>query len=86
MGRSAGVDDLERIHVGPESAGSEPVRRRAGGAVGRVHVPGAGELRVKGREVVPPGYRIVMATPGGGGLGDLRRRARDRVREDVLHG
>ena len=56
------------------------------GAPGRVHVPGAGELRVKGREVVPPGHRIVMATPGGGGLGDPRRRARDKVREDVLDG
>ena len=56
------------------------------GAPGRVHVPGAGELRVKGREVVPPGHRIVMATPGGGGLGDPRRRAREKVREDVLDG
>ena len=56
------------------------------GAPGRVHVPGAGELRVKGREVVPPGHRIVMATPGGGGLGDPRRRARDKVRADVLDG
>ena len=56
------------------------------GAPGRVHVPGAGELRVKGREVVPPGHRIVMATPGGGGLGDPRRRARAKVREDVLDG
>ena len=56
------------------------------GAPGRVHVPGAGELRVKGREVVPPGHRIVLATPGGGGLGDPRRRARGKVREDVLDG
>ncbi|MDE2653387.1 MAG: hydantoinase B/oxoprolinase family protein [Gemmatimonadota bacterium] len=56
------------------------------GAPGRVHVPGAGELRVKGREVVPPGHRIVLATPGGGGLGDPRRRDREKVREDVLDG
>ena len=56
------------------------------GAAGRVHVPGGGELRVKGREVVPPGHRIVMATPGGGGLGDPRRRAREKVRADVLDG
>ena len=41
---------------------------------------------MKGREVVPPGHRIVMATPGGGGLGDPRHRARDKVREDVLDG
>ncbi len=54
------------------------------GAPGRVHVPGVGEMRVKGREVVPPGRRIVLATPGGGGLGDPRDRDPERVREDVL--
>ncbi len=56
------------------------------GAPGRVYVPGAGELRVKGREIVPPGHRIVLETPGGGGLGDPRRRARGRVEADVLDG
>ena len=56
------------------------------GAPGRVYMPGAGELRVKGREVVPPRHRIVMETPGGGGLGDPRRRAAEKVREDVLDG
>ena len=56
------------------------------GAPGRVYIPGGEVLRVKGREVVPPGHRIVMETPGGGGLGDPRRRARKRVREDVLNG
>ena len=54
------------------------------GAPGRVYVPGVGELRVKGREVVPPGHRIVLETPGGGGLGNPRDRSRERVREDVL--
>ena len=56
------------------------------GAPGRCHLPGAGKLRVKGRGVVPPGHRIVMATPGVGGPGDPCRRARERVRGDVLHG
>ncbi len=56
------------------------------GARGRVHVPGEGELRVKGREVVPPGRRIVLETPGGGGLGDARERVRERVRDDVKDG
>ncbi|MDE2985405.1 MAG: hydantoinase B/oxoprolinase family protein [Gemmatimonadota bacterium] len=54
------------------------------GAPGRVHVPGVGDLRVKGREVVPPGHRLVLETPGGGGLGDPRGRSREKVREDVL--
>ncbi len=66
-----------------------PARGRAGGrdgAPGRVHVPKLGQLRAKGREVVPPGHRVVLETPGGGGLGDPRRRARELVREDVLDG
>ena len=54
------------------------------GAPGRVSVPGVGELQVKGREVVPPGQRLVLETPGGGGLGKPRDRDREKVREDVL--
>ena len=56
------------------------------GSRGRVYVPGAGEMRVKGREVVPPGHRIVLETPGGGGLGDPRRRDPQKVQEDVVDG
>lgn len=66
-----------------------PARGRAGGhqgALGRVYVPGDRELRAKGREVVPPGHRVVLETPGGGGLGDPRRRVRERVRDDLLDG
>ncbi len=66
-----------------------PARGRAGGgdgALGRVRVTRLGELRAKGREVVPPGHRIVLETPGGGGLGDPRRRSRQLVREDILDG
>lgn len=56
------------------------------GAPGRIRVPGVGNLRVKGREVVPPGHRIVLETPGGGGLGNPRDRAQEKVRKDVLDG
>ena len=66
-----------------------PARGRAGGgdgALGRVHVPKLGELRAKGREVVPPGHRIVLETPGGGGLGDPRHRSREHIRDDLLDG
>ena len=66
-----------------------PARGRAGGgagALGRVHVPKLGALRAKGREVVPPGHRVVLETPGGGGLGDPRHRSRERLRDDVLDG
>ena len=56
------------------------------GALGRVDVPGVAELGPKGREVVPPGSRLVLQTPGGGGLGDPRRRSRERVARDVREG
>ena len=56
------------------------------GALGRVHVPGVGEMRAKGREVVPPGSRLVLETPGGGGLGDPRSRGRELVARDVRDG
>lgn len=64
-------------------------RGREGGAPGRrgrVTVPGVGEMRVKGREIVPPGRSIVLETPGGGGLGDPRSRDRQKVRDDVVDG
>ena len=68
-----------------------PARGREGGgpgARGRVHVvgPNGGELRAKGKEVVPRGHRIVMETPGGGGLGDPRRRDPEMVERDVRNG
>ena len=71
----------------------ERVRNRArgrdgggDGAAGRVHVPGVGDFRPKGREIVPPGRRIVLETPGGGGLGNPARRPPERVKQDVLDG
>ena len=56
------------------------------GRAGRVMVPGVGAMRAKGREVVPPGHRIVLETPGGGGLGDPQSRDRERVRADLMDG
>ncbi|MGR3616809.1 MAG: hydantoinase B/oxoprolinase family protein [Paracoccaceae bacterium] len=63
---------------------------RAGGlpgALGRIHfagedtdIPGKGELRVE------PGQRLIFETPGGGGFGDPRRRAKDRVKQDLKRG
>ena len=68
-----------------------PARGRDGGgagAPGRVHVvgPSGGELRPKGKEVVPRGHRLVMETPGGGGLGDPRRRDPSMVERDRQSG
>ena len=68
-----------------------PARGRDGGAPGapgrvRVVGPHGGELRGKGKEVVPRGHRLVMETPGGGGLGDPRRRDPAMVERDVRNG
>jgi N-methylhydantoinase B len=70
-----------------------PARGRRGGGDG---VPGRvylrdregreTVLRGKGRDEVPSGSVLVMETPGGGGLGDVRRRDPERVREDVAAG
>lgn len=62
----------------------------AAGAPGRVYVRHAdGEettLRGKGRDEVPAGARLVMETPGGGGMGDVSRREPERVRQDLTAG
>lgn len=66
-----------------------PARGRDGGgpgATGRVYLRGGDELRGMGRDVVPPGGRLVLETPGGGGLGDPAEREPARVRDDVLNG
>ena len=69
-----------------------PARGRGGGQAGR---PGAvylmdgderAELPPKGKETVPAGATLVMETPGGGGIGDPRERAREALADDVEAG
>ncbi|CAB3925289.1 hydantoinase B/oxoprolinase family protein [Achromobacter ruhlandii] len=55
----------------------------AGGALGLASGP---SLRAKGRQLVPAGERLVVHTPGGGGLGDPARRDAARVERDVRYG
>jgi len=43
-------------------------------------------MRGMGREVVPAGRRLVVETPGGGGIGDPADRDPERVKEDVRAG
>lgn len=56
------------------------------GAAGRVSLKSGKMLNGKGRQLVPAGDRVVIETPGGGGIGDPRERQRDSVERDVRHG
>ena len=74
----------------PPSSGSS-IRRGAARAAGPASAAGcrsarARSSRPKGFQQVPPGERLVVEMPGGGGYGDPQRRARDKVRRDVLLG
>jgi N-methylhydantoinase B len=72
---------FDRIHY--------PARGSAGGAnggCGRVSLASGATLRGFGRQTVPAGDRVVVETPGGGGLGDPKKRSRERVERDVRDG
>ena len=66
-----------------------PPRGREGGRDGRagaLSLGSGGALRGKGSQTVPRGDRVVIEMPGGGGLGDPRRRPVERVLADVRAG
>ena len=66
-----------------------PARGRAGGhagAAGRVSLVSGRTLRGKGQQTIPPGERLRLELPGGGGLGDPRERNPEKVRADVRNG
>lgn len=70
-----------------------PARGRDGGedgAPGAVYLLDAhGErtdLPGKGRDVVPGGSRLILQTPGGGGVGNAQDRAADLIQHDIAHG
>jgi len=70
-----------------------PARGRAGGAdgrPGRVYVMQEGEplrdLPGKGRDVIPQGARLILQTPGGGGVGDPLARDAEKVSADLEAG
>lgn len=56
------------------------------GAGGQLGLANGTPLRAKGRQLIPPGERLVVHTPGGGGLGDPALRAASRVERDVRDG
>jgi N-methylhydantoinase B len=53
------------------------------GAGGRVRLRSGQELKGMGRQIVPAGDRLIVETPGGGGIGDPKKRARAAVAQDV---
>jgi len=68
---------------------AHPARGRQGGgdgASGRVYLQDGTPLKGKGLDRVPAGSRLLMETPGGGGMGDVRRRDPARVRADLEAG
>jgi N-methylhydantoinase B len=63
-----------------------PARGRDGGgdgAAGYVGLKSGRKLRGKGFQLVPPGDRLVVLTPGGGGIGAAQERAAERVARDI---
>jgi N-methylhydantoinase B len=66
-----------------------PARGRNGGgpgATGRLSLASGVELKPKGLAVVPPGERLIVEMPGGGGMGPASERDPDAVRRDVRLG
>jgi N-methylhydantoinase B len=66
-----------------------PAHGREGGkdgAAGEVTLLSGPKLRGKGQQTVPKGDRLIIAMPGGGGLGSPRKRAVEAVADDVRLG
>ncbi len=66
-----------------------PPRGRDGGgdgAAGHVGLASGPVFRGKGLQVVPPGERLVVLTPGGGGLGDPKLRDAAKLAADQRNG
>ncbi len=66
-----------------------PARGRRGGQAGgatEIAQDDGTEMRVKGKQFVPHGRRVVMAFPGGAGYGDPSERERAFVKRDLVRG
>jgi N-methylhydantoinase B len=56
------------------------------GSVGRLSLSSGQVLQPKGRQTIPAGQRLVAEMPGGGGIGDPRKRDSKLIARDLLHG
>ncbi|HJU33379.1 MAG TPA: hydantoinase B/oxoprolinase family protein, partial [Hyphomicrobiaceae bacterium] len=66
-----------------------PPRGRSGGAAGAagmVAIKDGPTMRGKGTQLVQPGERLLVKTPGGGGLGAPAEREPDLVEQDRREG
>jgi N-methylhydantoinase B len=66
-----------------------PARGRNGGrdgAAGTVTLASGKPMRGKGQQTIPPGERLRLELPGGGGFGDPKDRDREKVLRDVRDG
>jgi N-methylhydantoinase B len=66
-----------------------PAKGRQGGrpgAPGRVSLASGAEVPSKGKQVIPAGETLVVEMPGGGGMGDPRRRDPASVARDLAEG
>jgi N-methylhydantoinase B len=66
-----------------------PPRGRDGGkngAAGAVALKSGTRLKGKGFQLIPPDDRLIVLTPGGGGLGSPHERSRAAVARDVAEG
>ncbi|PKU22160.1 5-oxoprolinase [Telmatospirillum siberiense] len=58
----------------------------ADGAPGGIRLASGPLLKGKGNQVIPAGDRVIIETPGGGGLGDPRRRDPQSLARDLVNG
>ena len=68
---------------------NHPARGRNGGqpgAAGTVSLASGKPMRGKGQQTIPPGERLRLELPGGGGFGDPKEREREKVLRDVRDG
>ncbi len=66
-----------------------PARGRAGGcdgSCGHISFTTGEVLSGKGEFEIPPGERLIMHTPGGGGFGDPKKRTREAIELDLRRG
>ncbi len=69
--------------------GQHPARGSRGGLNGApttIALDDGTEMRVKGKQFVPHGRKVIMAFPGGAGYGDPRSRDKALVRRDLARG